>query len=747
MSYADTLAAESKAVSIVVDFPDLSTRFVTIDHAGLSLPGGYQQFAGVELDRNEGSEYDVIRGALTVGGLAFVVTDTDGAMTAWLGDNDDQLRDARAVVRSGFVGVSESEFVGVEMLLEDYKVESRAGGAYRIELANVLKRLARPLFEGMDGETDKLDETAHASGFQPSDTTLTLEEAPPSTWPQPGYVLVADPDDRIQELVRYETISGAVLQSITHDYWGVGNAHTFPATTSNVYQVWIRRGNPITLALELAITTDRGSANLEAFGSNLTFDQVDGSNHPTGWTVTETGGGIAGNTANVQAAGGRSVELDRTGAGALDFYQDDTGLEPSEWGFVSAVILAGTGATTSDAIDVEVQNVTAGKYLQANGTWAAGAAARSFNVAASGWTRLYVAFQAEAGFANTDTIRVRYKHNGATSTKLYVDTATHRWNYTTEPNGPFDLGDGDGLGIPREFFDEAKCEATRDEFWPEPAWDVATGKVLQSGGTAVLFVEREGVDDLKEWIEQHHLRPYGLKPVVDERERWGVESMFRTTTSIATIGTSYRAGEFNASKWRRGYDRKINQIRRLTDWDVGEGEHAGQPGDVKQNTSITRYGASKIHRLLGRGARTGKLGFPDYNGASDLATGASRIMLEIANPGSDVPVEVFYKFRDLDLADQVELELKGVPFIGRGERGGSRVYFVVRKRIDYSSGFVILKIRERRPVGRPFIIGADALKGSVTYSTATEAQRSSSAFIAPDAGEFANNDPAYEVVS
>lgn len=321
-----------------------------------------------------------------------------------------------------------------------------------------------------------------------------------------------------------------------------------------------------------------------------------------------------------------------------------------------------------------------------------------------------------------------------------------RWLLTTDDgsNGVHDAGDGDGLGawIKPENIDVAGIEALRDRLWPVPSGWNADGTPID--GTAVLFVEREPIDDVKDWIEKHVLAPFGLFPVIDANERFSVVSQFEAAPQTVEIVKEWRIDDFDVSRWRRNLAKRRNNLSILADWNPAEGEHLYRRSRL-QGTSLARYGKAKAEEIASRGGRTGKAGFPDYGSAGDLSKASSRVFLESANPWTEIGVRAFFRFRDLALGSAVRITIPGVPDVARGVLGIERGSFIVTKRrVDWEKGFVDLSLRLRRPIARPGFIAPNSIVS--TYSTATESEREF-AFVTPDdATSFPNGDPAYTVI-
>lgn len=312
---------------------------------------------------------------------------------------------------------------------------------------------------------------------------------------------------------------------------------------------------------------------------------------------------------------------------------------------------------------------------------------------------------------------------------------------TAAANGAHDTGDGDGLGgsVHQSYVDIAGIHAIRDTFWPVPTF---SGDAKTSG-TAVLFVEKGRIDDLKKWIEDHILRPFGLIPLVGADERFGVDTYYRTPPITTNVDDEWRVRDFRPSQWKRNWDGRQNNLSMLTDWDISIGEYAYQKPKT-QPTSIARFGKSKPMDMSGRGHRTGRRGFPDYASATDMEAAATRILLALSNPGTTMTTQVFYKFKDVNLGELVRMNLPGVPDIMRATRGlTGALMMITRRRVAEDKGYVELEVRHRRALLRPAFVAPNA--AASTYTAAADADRLFCYLTPNDDGQFADGTPCYTV--
>jgi hypothetical protein len=309
----------------------------------------------------------------------------------------------------------------------------------------------------------------------------------------------------------------------------------------------------------------------------------------------------------------------------------------------------------------------------------------------------------------------------------------------TGTNGSYDQGDGDGLGLDVDFFDVTAIEAIRTDFWGPPVF-AADGSL--TSGTAILLVESEPVEDLKEFTEDHFLRPYALKPIVTAENRFSVETYYRVPPQETVIGNEWNVGSFRPGAWSRNYPDVLNSLRGLSDWDAVRGKY-DLVVPVEQDISQTRYQRSKTSDVMCRGGRTGRRGFPDYSSDDNLGVALARILLETSNPWTTLVVRVFYKYRDVAIGDSVQLNVPGVLHVQRGIRGlTDKVFFVDAKRVNNAKGYIQLSIRERRSIGNPAFVAPNTV--DTDYDSASDADRQF-AYIC-ESLVFDNGDEAYTVV-
>lgn len=553
------------SVVTVYEFPDLETRFVSRLHPGLSaLPGGWTQFLGVEPGSGKGADLDLRNGTMTVGGTDFAVVDQAQTVTAWLALHDDAIAGTTVIRKQGEFGEDEATtFLVSFWRLEDYS-QAAGGGGYEFSLTNVLQAMQSSLYEDLDGQSYRLAVDV-ASGT----TSIALEESPKGKWREPGFALFYDDDAKVCELVAYDSIgstSNLFLLGCTRRKFAVGPVRNWESDTTQVMQVWVKRGDPLALAMAWLTTTEDGT------------------------------------------------------------------------------------------------------------------------------------------------------------------------------NGPYDAGDGDGLGLPITYFDVDTIEAVRAAYAPAA---VFTGDALTSG-TAQLFVESGPIEDVKEFVERHVLRPFGLYPQVDPQERWAMAPYYGVPLTGKHIGTEWAVGNFSAAQWKRGAKTAVNNLSLLGDWIPLTNEYALRTSK-SQATSIARFKKSKLVEIEGRGMRTGKMGFPDYGSAHDMDVAGGRVVLELGNPGSDLDLDAFWKHREIGVGGTAIITMPNVPDLALGRRGLVNAIFVVTSRnVNAEAGKVELRVRLRRAITRPAFVAADSM--AMTYGAADETERQR-CYVAPGSGaSFGNGDPAYRWV-
>lgn len=733
MSYTTVRDGVAKTPCVVWEFPEITTRFVTRNHALLVNPNGWTVFEGAVSETDQGSSVEISSGKLTIGGCSFNISDVNGLVTAWLCANDSVLCETPVTRKHGFIGVSESEYHTDYWILEDWGVEDKGGG-YRIVLANVLRGMSRGCYADIEGESYQLN-----ADLAPATTTITLQKSPKGYWREPGYCILHSRDKFLYELVYYTSIGGTGnkdLQTCTRRKFGVGdNSYTFLSAGTEVVQVWAKRDNPINVMLEL-LTTGSGSGITQHLG-NSDFDSWDSSTLLSApWVQSISGGAGSINRDTGYLERTYSARMDRTGAGGVTFYQDhSSACTPGEY---SAVSIYAKGVSN---LAVEIYNVTRLKYLQADGTWAVGSASRLITPVTQ-WRPYFIGFLVDATFNATDNYRVKILHTGQNGESAWLGEVELRSGWTRVPNGPWDLNTGDGVGdyVSQSWIAVSDILNVRDEFWPEPTW---SGDAVVSG-VANLFVEKDVISDVKDYVEDYILRPFGLFPVINVYEQFAVETCYRAAPNARVIDNEWMKDKFNASRFLRSYTRKINQIRLKSDWGVVDGSH-GYATIKNQETSVANYGTSKETDVIGRGCRSGRLGFPDYGNVGHMQTGASRYLLEVANPASEFEVLAFYKHRDIGIADAVQLNLPAVPNLMTGVRGiNGESFLVIGRKLDDRDGNVAIKVKLRRPVSRPAFIASDGV--SATYSTASASDRLYCYILPSGLLTFSDNSEPYTVI-
>ena len=152
------------------------------------------------------------------------------------------------------------------------------------------------------------------------------------------------------------------------------------------------------------------------------------------------------------------------------------------------------------------------------------------------------------------------------------------------------------------------------------------------------------------------------------------------TVATVNVDNKWDKLSFSATKWKRNFSKKVNNIRMLSDWNVGKGEHEFAESKI-QATSVKRYGEAKALEMSGRGCRTGLKGFPDYSSVADMLDGIGRIFLETANPFSKIEIRAFYEFRTVSAKDNIVINVPNIPDLPMRIRGIEEGSFFLDKKI------------------------------------------------------------------
>ncbi len=754
-TYVERRDAETKDVCVVFDFETLQTRFTCgRGTALLTLPAGWTEFKGAIPTPDGGSKLEVRAGKLTIGDAGFTIPDTGGAVTAWLKDNDATLNETKVFRRNGFEDIPENEFQKSRWVLADYGVAKRRGGGYRFTLRSIARSLSRGLFEDFERESYQLEQTGTPTDLAAAATTIRLEKSPKDVWREPGQAILWDEDSKNLELVDYATIGGTGdqdLLTVTRRTFAVGNAtHVFPEEETRIFQAWSRRGHPFDIMLELATSSGdlpAGASTPLERAANKDLENWT-ADIPDDWGRLETGGTVRELT---DGHTGSAARLTRTTAGAL-YVQKTTaadvgfGLAPAKF-YVLA--FAQRSTIGGECFNISLQNTSQAEYLQPDGLWDAAFAVLPIDKPTAGdvWNQEFLVFGIDLGFGVFDNYELRFELESTTVGAIadldgILGVPMILGPFDDAPNGPFDLG-ADGLGIDFTFFDLLTLAEIRESDFQAPTFD---GGDLLTAGTAVLFVEKESIRDVKTFIEKHLFHPYALFPSVDGQERWSAQLYYRVKPTSINLDDAWDKRAFSASDWKRNFDDRLNVLDLKSDYNGAEADYEVTK-EATQETSIERFGRSKTTPVEARGHRTGLIGFPDYSGEveNQLDTQARRILLELANAATELKIRSLYRFRDLKLADIVRVNVPGVPDLRTGELGMvGQLFSLVRRRVDDGRGRLELTIRERRPVTRPALVAPSSQRG-LAYSAATEAQRQFCALTPGSEPNFANGDEGYTV--
>lgn len=733
------------SISVVWEFTgqDLEiTRFVFNDHS--ALDHSHIPAANVFLGATEGNEnapsFDVLRGRLTIGKMDFHVVDENKLVSAWLGRNDGALSKCNVRRLIGFKGQTESTYNTTFWQLEDYAVGTKSGGAYKFTSQNVLKQLSRSIHDGIAGEAT-LD-----ANIDDIVTTITMDEALSDSWPTGGgHAVLYDTGKLNNEVISYTGISGSDLTGVVRGVFGTSNV-SFDADNCEIFHVWVKRGNPINVMLELMFSSDakteQGASAVDPGLENWVSDE------PQDWDFLSPGGGNdlteeTGNPRNGSSAArftysgsGASAEVSHTFAAGeleLDKYLAIT------WHLNH---LSGITGTKNMLMTI----VSSAGYSYDGTQWVSGSSAVAQSQVESGGSYLTKTLDVKMDslFVRFDsTVTITWKMaTGTSSGAMGLDDLSMVGFYT---NMVYDVGDGidiQGAGILEDYVDITDIESVRDINWPQPVFD---GSGDTTSGVAVLFVEKEPVRDVKTFIEKHILQPFGAKPVIDVNEKLTILPYYDVTVSTVAVGDRWEKFRFNASKWRRNYSKKVNNIRLLSDWNLGKAEHEHAETKI-QAMSVKRYGEAKALELSGRGCRTGLKGYPDYNSVSDMLDGIGRIFLETANPFSQIEILAFYEFRGVSAKDDIIVNVPNIPDLPMRSRGlidGS--FFLDKKIVENKNGRVKMTLRQRRPVARPAFIAPNS--HATDYTSASTAERNTGCYLTPGSEVvFANGDDGYTII-
>jgi hypothetical protein len=688
---------------------------------------------------------DLTRARLTIGDAEFTVIDVNQTLTAWLSTNDRSLAETPVIKRQGLYNESEDSYVTSYWVLEDYRVSSKSGGAYEFILMNAFKAMSNGVYSEFDGESYRL-----LIELNPSDAQLQIE--PPeedAVFRDQGFLIVVDTVTGEQELIYYGSTSGSVFRSLQRNHFGVGASNpsgkVFDTENTSVYHVWVKRGGPIDVLMEWLTTSDAvpetGAAEQLADGGLENWS----SGQLVSWSEVGT---ITEETTIVHTSGGSSAKFS-AGAAQAGILQTRPSFDGNDvgYGFTVWVYVEDNG-NALETVRVRIRNTATNKIwstdpgVPLSERWQTntGQYTLEYEVTLFGsWFPVFIGLDNPR--SDGDTFQFELYLAQQTGAVAYFDDLSMYGPITGIPNGYFDQMDGDGVNLGQDLINFQEVFRVINTYWPTPTFDGTTGNKLT--GTAVLFVEQDPIDDLKKWMEEHILLPFGLKPLVDSRERLTLSRYYEIFPAETTIGDKWRKAEFSASKWQRNFSKAVNNAILLTDYDLDRGKHVHsltQDHDV----SIASYGKSKALRLESRGGRTGRLSFPQYDSMVDLEIAWSRIALEVSDPWTQLEIKAFYEFRDLSQVDAVILNVPGIPDLENGVRGlvGQR-FFVDSKKIDEKKGYILLTVRLRRDAFRPSFI---APTGHPQYGLATDDEKVY-CFIAegPPSDPFGDGGEAYRI--
>ncbi len=268
VTYAAALAAASKSIVWILDFTGHSNQRYT--NRGEYAAGALitsPAIAGLEVVDDIAVRLDLRTGVLDFGELECLITDADGTVATFLADNDATLRASKAVLKYGFLDVSEANFQTINVLVEGW---GRKRGGYGVRVRSVLGFLGAPLFEAFSDDKFILSAT-----YNYSDTSLTVRGNLDSAgWRAAGNVLLTDSETDEVTLAAYTSFAvvaedQSVLSGLTAQKFSVGAAgRSWAAEQTDCSQCWAFQDNPVDVFLRLATTT--------AAGGNGSDDAADG---------------------------------------------------------------------------------------------------------------------------------------------------------------------------------------------------------------------------------------------------------------------------------------------------------------------------------------------------------------------------------------------------------------------------------------------------------------------------------------
>lgn len=327
------------------------------------------------------------------------------------------------------------------------------------------------------------------------------------------------------------------------------------------------------------------------------------------------------------------------------------------------------------------------------------------------------------------------------------DTGVNRvWAYEEDPiemfltlatttsagtNGTWDDGSGDGLGasVPVAMIDTAAFTALRD------------GPLTDSGAPRVaIYHDTKEIKSVIDFFVEEFLAlgiRFAIKgdgtltvnPYPDLKESATATAGKVVVEGIVPVDREWAARENNV-EWKYGY----NPGRKSFHSTVAA-VHA---------RSQARFGKSKLRKVEGRGmygAAARAFGYPDLGWDTWMRTRAGIYLVDFADPSPELKVSGFLELQDTEVGSLVTVTHGGIWDMDTGSMGVTgALFYITSLERDPENGRVLLGLRRRKLIGRPFVWAPNA---HPAYAAATEAQKQYG-FWGPNAGNFPDGGAPYE---
>ncbi len=197
--------------------------------------------------------------------------------------------------------------------------------------------------------------------------------------------------------------------------------------------------------------------------------------------------------------------------------------------------------------------------------------------------------------------------------------------------------------------------------------------------------------------------------------------------------------------WERGYGEAENGVEWGYDHNPGTDSFL-RSVTQQYDTSIARYGKSKVRKVGSRGARglsSKAFGMTDLGWDKYVAKRACDYLVAYGNPSQSIVVVGNLELQDTEVGDLVQLTHSGIFDLDAGALGiTDGLFYVVGVERKPAKGHVLLMLRQRRTISRPWFIAPDSINH--TYSNASAAEQQFG-YIPPDAGNFPDGKQPYDV--